>query len=587
MGYFGVPRRYPFLLPIAMSANVDVQYREAVKHYKAGSHELAADLCRRILARHPGHLPVTHLLGVILDDMGRAEESVQVLGTAAVAAPNDARVLYGLARAYANAGHLQSALDVLEKTRTLNPENPAVPTLAGTCLLRAGRPGEAAGQYEEALRLDPGNASLYRTYGECLSSLARFDEAIAAFRDASRLRPDDIQSRARLARLYERTNRLDEMEAVLSDALANWPANPELRYLKAVISRRRGEEGAALELLTALCGERLEADLERRVLFEAAAVLDRQGRHGEAFQRVTRANRLTKVLAERNGQHAAAYGEWLDRVHDQFQAAWSQGLPASESSPHETVVFIFSFPRSGTTLIDSLLACRGEFQVYEEKGFIDVLIGRLKDQGIEYPEQAANLPVPVIEDLRRSYFAAANRFARRRPGTVIVDKNPMLTPALPLLQQVFPDAKYIFAARHPLDVCLSCYMYNFSPGSALANYDQVDDLATAYAKSLRIWRLAESHLQMDTLQVRYEDLVDDLESESRNLFDFLEVEWDEKVLDFARLARTDGRIIMRNYDKIIQGLYRSSKHRWINYERELAPAIPVLKDAMEYLGYRA
>lgn len=587
MGYFGAPRRHPFLPSIAMSANVDVQYREAVGHYRAGSHERAADLCRRLLARHPGHLAAMHLLGVILDDMGRAEESVRVLGTAAAAAPNDARVLYGLARAHANAGHFQNALDVIEKVRTLDPGNPAVPTLAGTCLLRAGRPEEAAGQYEEALRLDPGNASLHGTYGECLSSLSRFDEAIAAFRDASRLRPDDVRSLARLARLYERTNRLDEMAAVLSEALAKWPADPELRYLKAVLSRRQGEEIAALELLTALCGESLEPDIERRVLFEAAAVLDRQGRHGEAFERAAHANRLTRALAERNGQDAAAYGEWLDRVHDRFQAAWSPGPPASVSSRHEAVVFIFSFPRSGTTLIDSLLACRSEFQVYEEKGFIDVLIGRLKDQGIEYPEQAANLPAPVIEDLRGSYFAAADRFAPRRPGTVIVDKNPLLTPALPLLQQVFPNGKYIFAARHPLDVCLSCYMYSFSPGSALANYDRVDDLASAYAKSLRIWQLVEGHLPLDTLKVRYEDLVEDLESESRRLFEFLGVDWDENVLDFARLAKTDGRIIMRNYDKIIQGLYRSSKHRWKNYERELAPAIPVLKDALEYLGYRA
>lgn len=568
-----------------MSIQADQRFREALRHYRAGEPDSAAGICRRILATDAGHADAARLLAMILAESGRQAEGIRLLEGLARGAHADSSVLYTLGRMQAQSGAYGEAVTSLERAHELAPSDPVIPRALGYCLVHLDRPDEAARAYETAQRLEPDEPAVLRDYGEILTRLARFDEAIEVYQRLRELDPGNPVAHVRLAGLYERTNRLDDMAEVIESGLHAWPEDPALRFHRAVYLRRRDDPEGALSILERLQGETPPPDLARKAAFEAARLLDRLGDFDGAFQQAQVGNRLARQLARDRAGDAEAYADWLGRVERAFSSAWETAGPARPAqTDHEEIVFILGFPRSGTTLIDVLLAAREEYQVYEEQPFLGELFDEIQRHGLSYPECGDRLNPEIINALRRRYYQAAGRFAARRPGTVIVDKNPLATPVVPLLHQVFPRARYLFAARHPLDVCLSCYLYSFSPNSALAECETVESIATAYAKTMKIWRLARRHLPLEVLEISYETLVEDFAAESRRLFDFLGLPWDDSVLDFARHARA-GTPTLRNYDRVIQGVYRTSRYRWRHYERHLAGAAPIVEEAGACLGY--
>lgn len=569
-----------------MNTPADQTFRQALGRYRAGDRERAAGLCRQALASDEDHGEAARLLATILAESGRAGEGIRLLERLASGPDPDARVCYSLGRMLAQTGAYDAAVAPLERAREADPANPEIARVLGFCLVRLGRADEAARVHEAVLGYGPVDPALLRGYGEILTRLARFDEAIAAYRRALKMDPDDATAPERLAGLYERTNRLEDMASIVQEGLRRFPDDPRLRFQRAVHLRRRDDPEAALAILEELQREQQGTDLGRRVAFEAGRLLDRMGNHDRAFEQARLGNRLAAAHARRAAGDAEAYGDWLDRIARDLSAPGDSAdtVPPQPPDP-DAPVFILGFPRSGTTLIDVLLATRNEYQVYEEKPFVAELFGELARHGQSFPECGPRLDAGLIDELRRRYFQAARRFAERRPGTVVVDKNPLATPVVPLLHQIFPRAKYVFAVRHPLDVCLSCYLYSFSPNSALAECETVEQVADAYAKTMNIWRLARRHLPLDALEVCYEAMVEDFPAESRRLFDFLGLPWDESVLEFAQRAR-QGAPTLRNYDRVIQGIYRTSRYRWRNYERHLADAAAIVREAAEHFGYR-
>lgn len=568
-----------------MSAQADERIREALSHYRAGKPGTAAAICRRILETDAGHAEAARLLAVILAESRRLREAISLLQAFARDARADPQLLYTLGRMQAQAGTYGQAAETLERAQRVDSENHLIPLALGYCLAQLGKPDEAACAYEAALERKPDDPAILRDYGEILGRLARFDEAITAYRRVLELDPGNPTAYVRLAGLYERTNRVEDMAEIVEAGLRHWPEDPALRFHRAVNLRRRDQPESALASLEQLQREAPPPGLGRKVAFETARIYDRMGQYDRAFEQARLGNRLAGELARQAAGDAEDYGDWLERVEQVFATAWGTAGPAQPAQgDHDDVVFILGFPRSGTTLIDVLLAARDEYQVYEEKPFLGELLEELRGHGLSYPECGDRLDAGIIRALRQRYFQAAGRFAVRRPGTVLVDKNPLATPAVPLLHQVFPRAKYIFAARHPLDVCLSCYLYSFSPNSALAECETVESIASAYAKTMAIWRLARRHLPLEVIEIPYETLIEDFAAESRRLFDFLGLPWDQGVPDLARHARA-GPPTLRNYDRVIQGIYRTSRYRWRHYERYLAGVAPIVEEAGAYFSY--
>jgi hypothetical protein len=154
-----------------------------------------------------------------------------------------------------------------------------------------------------------------------------------------------------------------------------------------------------------------------------------------------------------------------------------------------------------------------------------------------------------------------------------------------LIHRLFPEARIVFALRHPCDVVLSCFMQNFRLSKTMASFLTVENAARYYAAVMEFWATVRERLPLDVHTVRYEDLLDDQERELRALSDFLGIGWEEGLLSHERTARERGYIRTPSYHQVTEGLYRRSSGRWQRYAEQMAPALPVLAPWVERFGY--
>jgi hypothetical protein len=191
----------------------------------------------------------------------------------------------------------------------------------------------------------------------------------------------------------------------------------------------------------------------------------------------------------------------------------------------------------------------------------------------------------VIRRARANYFHSAGLFLGRPVGDrLLMDKNPSLTFLIPALIRIFPEIKLIIALRDPRDVVLSCFMQTIPPGQVSSAYLTLENTVEEYSTMMSLWQLLMPLLNGRFLQVRYEDMVEDLESVARKTLDFLGIPWDARVLGFDEHAR---RKVVRSptYADVTKPVYKSAVGRWRNYQKYLEPHLEKLEPFVKAFGY--
>jgi hypothetical protein len=167
---------------------------------------------------------------------------------------------------------------------------------------------------------------------------------------------------------------------------------------------------------------------------------------------------------------------------------------------------------------------------------------------------------------------------------LLIDKNPELTMLLPLVARVFPEMKVLFALRDPRDVVISCFSQQLPLNAVSVHYLTLEGTARKYAKTMQAWLKLREILVNLWIEVRYEDLVADLEGQARRVLDFLGLPWDERVLEYHRRAQQK-HVHSPTYEAVTKPVYSSSIGRWRNYARQLEPYQEILQPFVEAFGY--
>ncbi|MHC4967170.1 MAG: sulfotransferase family protein, partial [Planctomycetota bacterium] len=249
--------------------------------------------------------------------------------------------------------------------------------------------------------------------------------------------------------------------------------------------------------------------------------------------------------------------------------------------------FLVGFPRSGTTLTEQVMAAHPEVVTADEKPVLDPVTGQMAAwfSGDDIPGMLSQLDRNDIMRLRDAYWKQAEKVMEMElSDKVYVDKLPLNMIHLPLINVMFPEARIIVALRDPRDVCLSCFMQRFGLNPAMINFLWWERTAEFYAKVMDLWLELRDKVTLDYIEVRYEDTVDDFESQARRLIDFLGVEWDEGVLEFHRKARKKF-ISTPSFTAVSQKIYKRSAGRWRNYESQVQRVSGTLSRFIEAFGY--
>jgi tetratricopeptide (TPR) repeat protein len=542
---------------------------------RLGRNEDAAAAYRKAARLAPGLAAAHYALGNTLRELGQPEEAAAAYRSAIAAAPTHAEAYNNLGAALLDLGQPEAALEACRQAAALAAQDPGVQFNLGKALRALGRLDEAALAYGQALSLNPAYAEAHINLGNVLFDLDRMEAAAAAYRWAASLRPDDAEARLNLA---EALQVLGETAAALGaarDALALDPGSP--RGWLILSNLKTFKEG--------------DLDLARMEALLAAQPPDRRGRAaridlgfalGKAWTDAGDPDRAFAHLADANRlkRESLAYDvrtdvDWMGRIAD---AAWPRLLERFDGAgaPSELPIFIVGMPRSGTSLVEQILASHPLIHGAGELKALEAVICEAAgetDVSHAYPRLLSELTADRLQALGDAYVRRVAHLAADKPR--LTDKMPANFAFAGLIALMLPKARIIHCRRDPVDVCFSCYSRKFASGQEFS-YD-LRDLGRyyrAYEALMARWRAVL--VKGDFLEVSYEALVGDPEREARRLIAFCGLAWDEACLRFYETRRA---VRTASVNQVRQPIYTASVERWRPFERHLKPLIATLNGA--------
>ena len=230
-------------------------------------------------------------------------------------------------------------------------------------------------------------------------------------------------------------------------------------------------------------------------------------------------------------------------------------------------IFLIGFPRSGTTLLDTILRSHPLVDVLEEKPIIDKYIEKLENKIDSRFDILKFANSSLKKEMRKFYFDQRNKYLNDN-NKIIIDKMPLNIIYVGEIIRYFPNAKFILAIRHPNDCILSCFMQNFLLNHAMANFLNLKDSAKLYDSVMKLWEIYKSKFSIDFHTIKYEDLISNFEGSITDLLKFLDLSWSDEVSEFYKTSQKRGMIATPNII-VNQPLYSKSIGRFKNYEKEI------------------
>jgi tetratricopeptide (TPR) repeat protein len=513
----------------------------------------------RALALNPDWVEVLSNLGNVLQKLGKLEEAAQCQLRALTLKPDFAEAHSNLGIIRQAQGQLPEAVACYERALALQPDYLDAHSNLGTALLEQDRIDEAIALYERVLNLKPDYATAHNNLGSALMRQDRMEEAQAHFERALALQPDYANAHNNLGNILKDLGRFADAMVHYERAIAIRPDYAEAHLNRSGLKRFQLGE-ADLAALEALAGRHdLAADKALYVHFALAKALEDIGEYERAFEHMLQGNALKRARIDYQEKSALALFQRISAVFDRKLLDRLQGVGDPSSVP----VFVVGMPRSGSTLIEQILASHPQIHGAGE-------LTTLEKMEAGYPECILDADRSSFEQLGRQYLASLPKIS---DGILrIVDKLPGNFLRVGLIRLMLPNARIIHTMRNPIDTCVSCYSKLFNK-HLYFTYDlgELGRYYRGYAELMAHWRsiLPPGAL----LEVCYEDVVNDLEGQARRLIEYCGLPWDDRCLSFHKSPRP---IKTASAVQVRQPLYRGSLQRWRRYEGGLGPLIEEL-----------
>ena len=622
-------------------ANIPEAGREAIEFARLGDVEQAIARARQAIESHPQDAGLRAFLAMLHIRRNELAEAVPHFRAALAIGPADPLLVLELIRVLIALGELDEAEAQLNEVRLPGIESVR---LRAMLLQRRGETGEAGKLFQQVVETDPRDFESWGNLGICLLAVDQPKQAIAAFAQSLVLRPDRLSIRQKwveahfiagtaghalnelrklaqtapkdagnhvaiahaekllgrpresfasieeavrrdsantdalvaLAEAVEHRNDLERFESILATLTRLNRQNEKIPLLRARLAFRRGDYEQALALARSAAPS-TDTGTRAQIIGQC---LDGLGYWREAFDSFVEMNRedartgaSTSRVAE---ESRASLSEQRELLTPDWFASWRH-VPVPQS---REPAFIVGFPRSGTTLLDTLLMGHPGTAVAEEEPMLASVAERIG----ELP-RVANLEERAVEDLRTFYFDEAQKHVPNARESLLIDKNPLVMGMQAIVHRLFPTAPIIFMERHPCDVVLSCFMTRFQPTGFGANFLTVEDTARLYDEEMRLWTRSVETLPLRTHIVRYERLVEDLEAELRPVAQFLGLDWLPQLLDHRATARKRTFIKTPSYSQVTEPVNSRAVGRWTHYREQLEPVFPILEPWVRRMGY--
>ena len=567
----------------------------AWQYHRSGQLEEAEKIYRVLLQAEPGNPELLRLLGNVLRQRGNLQESLRFLEQAVHLRPAKPTIQLEYGTALAEAGRNAEAVNCLLRCISLDPNRIDAYARLAHVHLNEYNVGAAINALEHGLKVAPDDAGLLRSMGHALVTGGGTPAALRYFRRVLAARPQDPEINCDIGLVYRTLGNLDEAEHHLQRCLSQTPDDPRAIAGLADVLMSRGETQQALQQLTAALGRGVQhPDLHRALgrialqtkqydeginLLQATlaegtlpapqqaefqlalgALLEGRGDCDQAMAHYQAGNELLPTDFEEDA--------YRDRVTQLIQVMSAETLAAIPRASIDTTrpIFILGMPRSGTTLVEQVLACHPDVYGAGELRALPRVASQLpalaEIEG-EYPACITSLTQEAVDDLASRHLQYLARLSADE--RFITDKLPQNYFNLGLISILLPQAKIIHCQRDEMDNCLSCFATGLAPQQHpyATNLHHIGVAYREYERLMAHWREV---LQMPIFDVRYETMVGDQEATTRALLEFCGLDWHEDCLRFHESGR---HAATASQDQVTQPIYQTSIGRAERFEAHL------------------
>jgi tetratricopeptide (TPR) repeat protein len=465
-------------------------------------------------------------------------------------------------------GASAEAVLLLERAVEMEPESADARNALGVSLASLSQPAKAIPHFEKAAALKPNFAEAHHNLGCALASVGRTDEALAHLVRASQLKPDSADMQFNLGSALLHLGKLAEAKTTLERAI---DLDPKPSYFLAFTECAHPEPGNPYVVKFILIEKKsmsLPAEERIKLHFALGNVFKDLGRHDLAFGQWSKGNALKRATIRYDEKATLALVGRIERSFTREVMRKKSGRGDSSGTP----VFIVGMLRSGTTLIEQILASHPAFFGAGEVSSLGPLRTQRRGLGPCYPEDFAKLKP---EKLRAFGSECVRRLKALAPARAdrVIDKMPTNFWFLGLIHLALPNARIIHVRRDPVDTCVSCYSKLFGASPPLFAYDlaELGRYYRAYGRVMEHWRgvLPEGAM----LDVQYEDVVTNLETEARRIISYCGLKWDPACLSFHKNGRY---VATASAAQVRKPIFRSSIGNSSPYKEFLGPLLEEL-----------
>jgi tetratricopeptide (TPR) repeat protein len=502
---------------------------------------VAERLLKPFLQEHPTDVAAIRMLAEVAGRIGHYEDAENLLRRALELCPSFSAARFNLAIVLHRQHRSTEAAAEVEALLNEDPDSAAYRNLHGAVHSRLGNYEDAVGQFERVLKNRPGDPHLWMNYGHALKTIGRREESVAAYRRCIDLRRNLGEAWWSLANLKSR---------VLTDA--------DIQAMNEI-----------------LAGENLSVANRLHLHFALGAAHEDREAWAVSFDHYLQANALRR--AQIRYDPAETWG--IANRTSAFMS--SQGFRAllGAGCDSRAPIFIVGMPRSGSTLVEQILASHSLIEGTKELAEISLLAGGLirktnsKGAGL-YPGSIELLERPDIRTLGESYIRSS-RMYRKTDKPFFIDKMPNNWLHVALISLILPNAKIIDVRRDPMDCCMSNFKQHFARGQHFSySLPEVGEFYCAYVHAMNDAQIARPGA---IYRLHYESLVDDLESEAGALLDFIGVPFEPSCMKFWE---NDRAVQTASSEQVRRRIYRSGLGHW----RHFAPWLGILSDTFTKHG---
>ena len=524
-------------------AATDRLFQRAAAAFRENRPELAEMLVQQFLDGHPDDVNGLKLLGDALGRQERHDEAEQIFARCLALAPGFVAARHSYIRALLSLNKVEEAHSEIDGLLAEEPENPAHRNLKALAYMMVGDYANTVIEYEKVLTSAPAAPGPWMAYAVSLRTLGRYEESVAAYR----------QIIARFPRFGEAYWNLANLKTFRFTAA-------EVEAMRALLERSDLTVDSAIHLRFAL-----------------GKALEDEALYAEAFEQYRQANAARRATMEYNAELTSAHVSNSIALYSKEFLDSRQGQGCQARDP----IFVLGMPRSGSTLVEQILASHSQIEATMELRIVPYLVltrlgrKRVLDSLIPYPESVRSLGRDKLEALGEEYLQRA-RMHRRLGRPYFIDKLPENCGHVGLIHLMLPNAKIIDVRRHPVACGFSCFKQDFPPGQHFSY--SLSDVGRYYFDYVRHMAHFDEVLPGRIHRIIYERLIDDPESEMRRLFDYLELPFEEQCL---RYYESDRPIRTASSEQVRKPIFREGLEHWRHFEPWLDPLKKALGPVLE------